>query len=108
MDKNRELCELLGICWHEQVDYNTLQCKHCGTAMLFPWQHNPDFTTDAGKVMRAVEDKDVELLKEFVGWLTRKLHEETGNSCIALCELFKDTTGLLRDKAIEWLRWRKG
>ena len=49
-DINKRLCELLGICWHEQIDDQTLQCKHCGAPMLFPWQQNPDFTSEKGRI----------------------------------------------------------
>ena len=49
-DINKRLCELLGDCWHEQIDDQTLQCKHCGAPLLFPWHQNPDFTLADGGI----------------------------------------------------------
>jgi hypothetical protein len=98
-DLNKRLCEKLGICWHEQVDGQTLQCKHCGNPMLFPWQQHPDFTTDAGKVM---------LLREM---LKRKDWPEFYRSLkwsVFVEDYILDTTGQLRDKCIDFLNRRKG
>jgi hypothetical protein len=81
MDKNRELCELLGICWHEQP--------------------NPDFTTDAGKVrlLRILRNRDDwHKFAKFCGF-----DEIQANSLFRI-DYILDTTGRLRDKAIAFLK----
>jgi hypothetical protein len=49
---NKELCELLGICWHERKIpscYN--KCQKCGyIAKDINTMDNPDFTSDSGKI----------------------------------------------------------
>ncbi len=94
---NRRFAELAGICFHEQINSQTLQCKHCGESMLFPWQQNKDFSIpiEVLKVMRERED---------YGSFRRLL----------ICTFFDDfyapildTTGKLRDLAIEFMEGRK-
>jgi hypothetical protein len=56
---NKELCELLGICWHEEVPTDPVEYRLCTCGvhienLMFLQGHckqsNPDFTTDSGKV----------------------------------------------------------
>lgn len=111
MTPDQKFAEMFEICWHEPLypryDKNYMQCS-CGS--LFDHygvngidKHckkiNPDFS-DPVAVLELIDEKG--MFKEFVVWLTNKLHDETGNSCIALAKLFKDRTGLLRDEVIRW------
>ena len=102
-DINEMLCELLGICWHEQVDDQTLQCKHCGAPMLFPWQQSPDFTSDARLVLR--EMRKIGKLARFLSWLNAFSFDEDGDMIdnAVPVEFIINTTGLLADKALEFL-----
>jgi site-specific recombinase len=96
-DINKELAVLLGLCWHEQVDRNTMECKHCHESMLFPWQRNPDFTADSGKIELLRLMKTRECLKEFLMYLC-----DVGT--LSYTDYLLDTTGLLAQAAVEWLR----
>jgi len=54
---SKEFMRLTGGCWHEQIDNQTLKCKHCGQGMLFPWQTNSDLT-DAREVIRVMRKRE--------------------------------------------------
>jgi hypothetical protein len=106
MNKNRELCELLGICWHEGTlviyarEGNVIECSKCRSR-----DSNPDFTTDAGKVrlLRILRNRDDwHKFAKFCG-----VDEIQANSLFRI-DYILDTTGLLRDKAVEFLKGRKG
>jgi len=43
---NKELCGLLGICWHEFME-KEYRCTHCDAP---DYEKNPDFTSEAGRV----------------------------------------------------------
>ena len=94
MDKNRELCELLWIPWHE----------HNTDCMYSPcYKSNPDFTTDAGKVMllRTLRDRgDWHDFAKSCG-----VDEIRANSMFRI-DYILDTAGQLRDRAIDFLKGR--
>jgi hypothetical protein len=101
MDKNRELCELLGICWHEPIATPDGESIRCICGKIHWWRgypDHPDFTTDAGKVMLLREMRKQEDWKKFYN----SLHWSTFAEDYIL-----DTTGLLRDKAIAFLKERQ-
>ena len=103
MDKNRELCELLGIPWQEEtVEY--CDGKNGGRCRIVRGE-NPDFTTDAGKVRlpRILRNgDDWHKFAKFCGF-----DEIQANSLFRI-DYILDTTGLLRDKTITFLKGRKG
>jgi hypothetical protein len=92
MDKNKELHELLGLCWD-----NTYRCEEDND--------NPDYKSDFGKTQL------LRLMWERVGTSTFWL--KTGdmmleNEVILIdLDLILDETGKLRDLAIEWLTAQK-
>ena len=105
MDKNKELAELLGICWHEvsgtyPLDPEGTMC--CNTCECYVdninLHSNPDFSTPEGIVsllgiMHQRGDWDTFHLKLY--WST------------FVDNYILDTTGKLRDKAIEFLKSQK-
>jgi len=91
MDKNKQLCELLGIQWYDLAGPGVYD--------------NPDFTTDAGKVrlLRILRNgDDWHKFAKFCGF-----DEIQANSLFRI-DYILDTTGLLRDKTITFLKGRKG
>ena len=119
-DVNKRLCELLGICWHEQVDVSTLECKHCGKSMLFPWEQNPDFSNpiEVLKVMKSRSDW-FDFVSTIGGYeayggkpiedqstLDVKFDDEPINGSEWILVDLLLTPGALRDKAIEWMEER--
>ena len=128
MDKNKELCGLLGICWHEIIvqasdDINfTLNKTYCSCGKAFRYdsdyfkhtkESNPEFTTPEGIVqllgiMRERKDWDkfaqkylhLKMLHFFPDGTNRADYEISINYIL-------NTTGKLRDAAIEFLKDRK-
>ena len=101
MDKNKQLCELLGIPWHE---YKWDQV---------PIKLNPDFTSDAGKVMLLREmQKRLSTEEERDGSFWEFIYHISQSPIsperVVMAEILLDTTGKLRDKCIEFLEGRKG
>ena len=96
MDKNRELCELLGI--PPIQDY-------LGRTVYF------DFTTDAGKIMLLREMQKRKGWYEFcrlVGVPEHKYRNGEISTYLVEARYILDTTGQLRDKCIDFLNRRKG
>jgi len=89
-DINRELAELLGLCWHEPIP--DICCK-CGSREPF----NPDFTTDPGKI------ELLRLMMKRDDWPKFAHYVGTHNGAFPL-DLITDTTGRLAQAAVEWLR----
>jgi hypothetical protein len=107
MDANQCFAELAGICWHE-ISFVSLSCSKCNLT-LSPtenWRGNPDFS-DPVEVLRAMEG--LGLLEKFLSSLVHLWVTETtlmSNDSMLLWfqrKYILDTTGLLRDKAIEWM-----
>jgi hypothetical protein len=114
MNPSREIRELLGKCWHEWEYYSPARlcadesdnkCVKCGI-----WESenpNPDYTSDPGKI---------QLLREIEKLLDSKLFfanllygppesvEAVDDDGLIERRYFTDTTGLLAQKAVEWLR----
>ena len=106
-DINERLCELLGICWHEQVDDQTLQCKHCGAPMLFPWHQNPDFTSEYGRIdlLRRMLGRDdwKSFLACLIGYKEPFWYAEPIMIKLFLTEVICNDTGSLAREAVEFL-----
>lgn len=102
---NQELCEKLGLCWHEPV--RTAQwpppldyvCRKCSEHI----PKNPDFFSDLGKVMLL---REMMKRKDWRGFIS-----VIGDNCCEFSELVELKyiliDGLLAKAALEWLR-RKG
>jgi len=95
MDKNKELAELLGLCWHE---CNYTVCDYC--------TENPDFTSDAGKVqlLRLMMERDdfEDFFDHIKGSFYNQIHLRKEN--MIPLDYITDTTGKLRDACLEWLK----
>ena len=110
-DVNKRLCELLGICWHEQVDDQTLQCKHCGAPMLFPWHQNPDFTSEKGRIDLLKRIRGMKGLDNFFLFYGEMQREEFGElpmvglefTSIFIDSIMLDDNGALARVALEFL-----
>jgi len=111
-DINKELAELLGLHWHEGTEKSTY-ANHiiCSCGFTFHKdtlkRHiplcNPDFTTDSGKIellrlMKEVDNWDGFLLDN--GALSK---HSRSLDCIQV-DFITDTTGLLAQAAVEFLR----
>jgi len=101
---NKRFAELAGICWHPRESIirdltDRLICRKCGQSIRLEQidESNPDFT-DAREVLKAIKDKD-----GFLTYLNRNywLSQEE------IIELFTNTTGKLRDLAIQWMEEKR-
>ena len=111
MDKNRELHELLGLCWHAEAAEWEDARPTCLCGMTFLHEQylenhiinaNPDYTTDAGKVQLLREMVKRDDFTRFLGSIRIDLNYDD----VPYIEILYiiDTTGKLRDMAIEWLK----
>lgn len=108
MNKNKELHELFGHCWHEDwypapYSADSFICKKCKKEFSVPLPANPDYAADPRLVLREMEkrgDWPKFLSGSGLYWYTTR---RGGMAFIAL-EIIMDTTGKLRDIAIEWLK----
>jgi hypothetical protein len=101
MDINKELAGLLGLCWHKW-EYGLDYCIRCKTAIYTP---NPDFASDSGKIellrlMMERGDWDA-----FLAYLY--IHQTEDSGMEAMAKYITDTTGLLAQAAVEFLRREK-
>jgi len=93
-EKDKFICEKLGICWHEwKSDHASFTCIKCGyrcNSSETP-PKNLDFTSEAGRVqlLKLLVDKD-----EF--WLE-------DDSFLDLEDFMLDDTGKFRDAVYKWL-----
>ena len=96
-NRNRELHELLGHCWHEwELSAPAYECKKCGQIVTkYESTLNPDYTADPRLVLWDMQKQDdwdgfcAKFLVDYEGWDTHYL----------LMDLFLDTTGKLADLA---------
>jgi len=105
-DKNRELHELLGLCWHEYpgpTEWLGCNCLKCGRLYRGEHDDNPDYTTDPRLVLREMmKREDWRGLKGFATYLTTELG---GRRFLDIpLTLILDTTGKLRDMAMDKLK----
>jgi hypothetical protein len=109
MDKNRELAELLGLCWHEYDHWEgRKQVCRCGKGLWYfdapvEWG-NTDFTTDPGKIelLRLMMERNED--SDFLKFATE--NQQT-YALYVLQDLIVDTTGRLAQAALEWLTAQK-
>jgi len=105
MEKNRELNELLGLCWHSPVapamsHVGGSVCKKCKQR----FDANPDYA-DPRLVLREMER--IGKLAQFIDSLVSG--KELVNSATPVFwfltdYITNDTLGKLRDQAIDWLK----
>ena len=116
---NRELAGLLGLCWHENeiwpcsVGSMRMPCSKCGSA-----DYNPNFTTDSGKIellrlmMKRWGEWDCFASKVGIIYYTRDGVDSNGGTIESVHfatdnDYILDTTGLLAQAAVEFLRREK-
>lgn len=100
-EQNRELHELLGLCWHDFVDADGYcTCGEYHTAIR--GFMNPDYATDPRLVLREMMKR--EDWSEFISAIYCSSSRTNECSIEWAFSLILDTTGLLRDKAIEFLK----
>ena len=117
MDKNQELCRLLGLPWHEHVsqkfmddlNYSTCSCGNSFPSIASLYKHlkrmNPDYTSDAGRVRLLREMRKREDWSRFKHDALCMPGYDSGHDDIPIY-LILNTIGKLRDVVIEWLRRR--
>ena len=102
-EKNKKVCDILGIQWHEtklNIDGINYRCS-CGSLLYadLAYNHvvnlNPDFTDDAGAVRLLRELEPQEWYLSFMGFAADNLLNEEYFELIT-------TPGLLAGKLIEW------
>ena len=95
---NKELCGLLGICWHEKdKDVGIMNACVCGVQTYYnvDFNHhlncNPDFTSDAGKIRLLRELKNTKDWYFYVVKLIIEVYllDETGKLAIAARDFLK-------------------
>uniref|UniRef100_A0A6M3X8Q0 Uncharacterized protein n=1 Tax=viral metagenome TaxID=1070528 RepID=A0A6M3X8Q0_9ZZZZ len=103
-DKNRELHELLGLCWHEfslgVAEYQ--YCIHCKKMSVYDFHANPDYAADPRLVLR-------EMMKradccDFLLRANVLAGKHTMIGDLIHIDYMIEDTGKLRDAAIEWLK----
>ena len=96
-EKNKRLCQILGIHWHEELPtegfVSVCACGERANLTIVNW--NPDFYTDAGAVRLLRELEPQEWYLSFMGFAADNLLNEEYFELIT-------TPGLLADKLIEW------
>jgi hypothetical protein len=121
MDINKELAELLGLCWHEPnnpVKYDEIWlCKYCGVNILnIPSMQNsdtqftyinPDFTTSDGKIdlLRLMDDGKGRMPR-FLKWIVDN-DDSFAPSWLVIADYMMDKNGLLAQAARDYLRREK-
>jgi len=98
MNKNQELHELLGLEWIEDWVLTNSE----GTTVRIPREDNPDYATDPRLVLREMmKREDWRGSEGFANYLTIELG---GRRFLDIpLNLILDTTGKLRNLAIDWL-----
>ena len=98
-NKNRELHELLGLCWHEIEYYPlgdpTLQCDKC-KEFIGSFDFNPDYAADPRLVLRKMTREQQLLFLRSLAICP--------DYFISTDKYILNTTGKLRAAAINWLK----
>jgi hypothetical protein len=122
-DINKELAELLGLCWHEygeksHEEWNVMVCQKCGIETngleaQFPQYWNPNFCSDSGKVglLRFMQKRgDWVQFAKAIGGIPYDLKFDPKTIELLFCrwsiplDLITDTTGLLAQAAYCFLK----
>lgn len=101
---SHEFCELAGICWHERSTHPMCAgtCHKCAQV----YKHNPDFT-DAREVLRVMRERgDYHDFVKLFGCASIDFNDGVETYFIP-DTLIIDTTGLLLEEAVGWMRGRK-
>ena len=109
MNKDKFIWEVLGHHWHdyEWVPYGNAfpwQCS-CGHHTYSPndWTDNPDFTTDAGKVLLFREMMGREDWAEFLSIIGTKIRITEPCTLVDI-DFITDTTGKFKDAVFDYLK----
>ena len=100
MEKNRELNELLGLCWHSPA---TPAMSHVGGSVCKKckqrFDENPNYAADAGKVQLLRE------MRKRADWWSFCMYLSSGIEPEQLLRFFVlGTDGEARAAAIKWLK----
>ena len=99
---NRALCKELGQCWHE-YDTETLNCIHCKKSMWRKDSNNPGYAADPRLVLREMmKREDWDSFCDYIGYLD--FSEDGYPLRYVRMDYILDTTGKLRDAAIDFLK----
>jgi hypothetical protein len=122
-DLNKELCQLLGICWHE-IKFDPTgsnefpYCQHCGRQDIpWHWEYpngkclriasiNPDFTSEVGRVQLLKLIKKHKHFHRLIAKINCLSLDEDGDfidNCIPV-DLMTDDTGKLAIAARDFLK----
>ncbi len=112
MNPNRRFAELAGAFWHEIVGTPDGYFCSCGSPVkesiglpVRTGHYNLDFT-DVREVLKVMEK--IDKLRRFLAWINALSIDEDGdfiNEAVPV-GLIIDTTGKLRDLAIQWMEGR--
>jgi len=108
-EKNGEICKLLGLPWHEVKEVHDMGMfgySICICGKKDCYEHNPDFSTDAGRVQllrEMMKRDDWEDFLESVGGVNRGFNfaEKTADQ---ITILYITEPDLLIDTVLEFLR----
>ena len=105
MNRDKDIVEKLGGCWHEfnigVAGYH--YCIHCKVMSIYDFIANPDFTSDAGKIqlLRMMSKReDWYLFVHKIG----KYNSGHFYSDYVEIDYIIGQTGKLRDAAWKWLK----
>ena len=114
MNVNRRLHEAFGHCWHESfvvvqpyIEYEQdriVKCVHCEKQGSQSDLSNPDYAADPRLVLREMMKREDWI--DFFQWASdhKKMLDYNGRGSVFIkLKYLLDTTGKLRDIAIEWL-----
>jgi hypothetical protein len=117
-DINRELTELLGLCWHDyqeksHEEWNVMVCQKCGIETngleaQFQKYWNPNFTSDSGKIELLRLMMKREDWSKFLFTINKIAGITVWGQNFIFVRYITDTTGLLARAAMEWLTAQKG
>jgi hypothetical protein len=113
-DINRELTELLGLCWHDyqeksHEEWNVMVCQKCGIETngleaQFQKYWNPNFTSDSGKIELLRLMMKREDWSKFLFTINKIAGITVWGQNFIFVRYITDTTGLLAQTAVEFLR----
>jgi hypothetical protein len=112
-DKNRYLCQKLGLCWHEQIYYEDGYKCLCGFTTKYSLLYekheikfpNPNFSDDAGTVKLLREMMKRDDWDEFI--VENGCVSKYGRHFDTILVQLITTSGALLDACIEWFKRRE-
>lgn len=121
-EKNRAVCEWLGLCWHELIPYDHQGYKcSCGFETHYGALYgdhersnpNPDFSTDPVALLREIEIWNAERYTSFIMYLvtcemgkdfTYFSRSAVQGYVVLIINKYITTPGALLDKFLEWMK----